>query len=206
MIAPVPDRAASPERAVHSARDADRDAAEAAHEHRSIVGFDDHVDVILLNAELYDPETAVRGPRERAPDRGEHARRPQAANRGRCAQGHVDGMSRNVSLPTAMRNAGPSPRRKLTTRAASQATPRGSLGQCELQGACHLDRAILACYLAAVKRALNDLAGFEGRYDWSVTLSARIAHMTHHPEGTPLRYSLPQLRSCSAPGVCDGTA
>ena len=68
MIPIGPDPSATAERAVHGACDANRETPDAAAERAPVVGFDDQVQVIVLNGELNDPEVAVGGDGEGAAD------------------------------------------------------------------------------------------------------------------------------------------
>ena len=105
MIPIPPDRAPPAERPVHGPRHANCQAPEAAAERPRIIGLDDEVNVVVLDAEMKNSEPAVRGSSERAADGREHLARPQAADGRPCAQRHVHRLRGDVRRPRNMRHA-----------------------------------------------------------------------------------------------------
>jgi hypothetical protein len=62
----TPDRTAATESPVDRARHADGESLDAACEHVSVIRFDDEMEVVLLDAELEQPEAAARSYCQRA--------------------------------------------------------------------------------------------------------------------------------------------
>jgi len=77
MKAIRPDLAVAPERAIDRLRDADGETLHAATERDDAVAFDEEMDVIPLDAEVYDPEPSSRCSRERRSDGTEDVVAPQ---------------------------------------------------------------------------------------------------------------------------------
>ena len=71
------------------------------------------MEVIVLRAEVQEPETIVGGGRECAPNEREHSRGPQAADGLTRAERDVHRVRGDVQLPWAVLNAGPTARGKL---------------------------------------------------------------------------------------------
>src|SRR2546427_11770229 len=94
---PVPPYgSAAAERAVDRPGDADGEAPHPAAQSPRIVGFDDEMEMVVLDREMNDPEVPVRGHKERVADSGKRAVGPQAADCGSGAQGHVQRVRRSV--------------------------------------------------------------------------------------------------------------
>jgi len=122
---PVPPHgSAAAERAVDRPRDADGEAPHPAAQSPRIIGFDDEMEMVVLDREMNDPEVPAGGHVERAADSGKRAVGPQAANCGSAAQGHVHRVRRRVRRPWPVRDARPAARCKLAAGASSPASPR----------------------------------------------------------------------------------
>jgi len=77
MVPVTPDGTAPAECAVHRSRHADGQAPEAADERLSVIRLNDQMEVIVLGAEMENPEAGVGGRGQRAADRQEHPRGPE---------------------------------------------------------------------------------------------------------------------------------
>ena len=123
MVSVTPDWTAAAERAVHRARQADRETPEPPTERRRIVGLDDEVDMVVLHTELKDPKALVGGRGERAADGREDTRGAQAADGLAAAESDMDGVRGKMRRPDAMRDARAAAQRALTARAGATASP-----------------------------------------------------------------------------------
>ena len=91
VIATLPDGAPPVEGAVDRPRRADRETAETPAERRRVVGLDDKMHVIVLRAELENPEAAVGGRGQGTVERRKDPLGPQATDSRPRAEGDVDG-------------------------------------------------------------------------------------------------------------------
>jgi hypothetical protein len=144
-VVPIaPDAAASAKGAVEGTGNTDREPANAGHQRRMIVRFDDQMDMIVLNAEVDDAEARARRLSERTTHDGEDGARPKASDRRRRPKGNVHRMRCFVFWSRPVRHARTTARSYGAPGTAPSATPGASRGQCKLQRACHLDSVIIA--------------------------------------------------------------
>jgi len=123
------------ERAVHGARDADREPPDPAREPPPGIRFGDEMDVIVLNRELNDPEILARGNGEGAAHVWEDTRSAQATNGLHRSHRDMHGLSGDVRSARPMRNAGPpASGRELAPGAGTSPAPSARCGQRELNG------------------------------------------------------------------------
>ena len=127
-----PDTSATAERAVHRARNADGETADSAGERPPRVRLGDEMNVIVLDAELNDPEIRARGNGQSAVHVREHTGGTQAANGFHSAQRDVDGLSGDVRRARSMRNAPSAPRRDLAPGTGAFTAPLRRRRQDEL--------------------------------------------------------------------------
>jgi len=121
VISVAPDRPATTERAVDGARDADSEAAEAAAEGPRVVGFDDEMEMVVLNRKLKNPKPRVGGDGQGAADGREDPCGSEAADALAAPEGDVHRVRRDVCRARAMRDAGAAARGELA--AGAGATP-----------------------------------------------------------------------------------
>src|SRR5262249_32655098 len=108
--------AASPQRAVEPLRGGDREALHAARERALVVGLDEQVQVIRLDADVDDAVVGAReAPRQRAADRAVRAELAEVADLARDAQDDVHGMPRRHLGARAMARIA-APARRLAPR------------------------------------------------------------------------------------------
>src|SRR5262249_20589970 len=105
-----------------------------------VVRLDDEVQMVVLGAELQDPEAAVRGGGQRAAERREDPPAAEAANGAPRSESNVHGVRRDMNGAALMRNAGAAPGSGLPAGTGPTAAPGGRLGERELPWACHLIR------------------------------------------------------------------
>src|SRR5690348_18289282 len=142
MIPIAPDAAVATKRSVDGARDSDRESTDPTRESSRAVAFDDQVQMIVLHAELNDPEAAIGSADQRGADCGEDVLRAEAGKRG--SERHVDGMRGAMRWADAVRDARTTTGRELTARTRSAAAPSRSSGQRELKTPGHVDWAVIA--------------------------------------------------------------
>ena len=104
--------------------------------------------MIVLNREMENPKTPVRGRCQGAADGRKDPDGPQAADGGATAEGDMHRVRRDVCRPGSVRDAGAAPGGELAAGASAAAAPSTRRGEGKLQGARHLDQAIIALYLA----------------------------------------------------------
>ena len=141
MKAIRPDAPSTAEDAVHRPRDADREPLDPTRKGVYPVGFHDQVHVILLHAEMDDPEGLVGGSSESVADGIEDAVGPQGSEAAHRSHRHMRGRAGIVPRARTVRDAGSSTRGWLATGTASAATPgrRRGEGELLLQAMRHLD-------------------------------------------------------------------
>jgi hypothetical protein len=132
MISAGPDTPAPGENAIHSARKADREAADAGGQGACIIRLREEVDVIGLHSELDDAEVGTRRRREGPTHGRENAVGAQAVKSIDRPQRHVHGVRRGMRRAGAVRDAGPAAGRRLAAGTGPPATPRAGRGQREL--------------------------------------------------------------------------
>jgi hypothetical protein len=144
VVSVPPDGAATAEGAVDRPRDADREAAEAVLERPGVVGLDDEMEMVVLNAELEKPEAAAGRRGESTSHRRKDSEGAEAVHSLRGPEGHMDRMSGGMGRAGTMGHATAAARRGFAAGTGAAAAPGAGRGQGELQGPRHLDSAIIA--------------------------------------------------------------
>jgi hypothetical protein len=144
VVAVAPDGTAPTENAVHRPCDTDREAVYAAAQCACVIRLDDEMDVILLNAELQDPEPAMGGGGERAANGGKDPAGTQAVYGLAGAERDMRGVHGAVRCPSTMRNARATSRSWLAPGTSTTASPGARSRKRKLQVASHLDSAMIA--------------------------------------------------------------
>jgi hypothetical protein len=144
VVAIAPDRAAPAEDAIDGARHTHRQALHAVAERARVIGLDDKVKVILLDAELQNPETVVGGGGKRPADDREDPAGTQAADGIAGAERDMHGVNGAVRRSGAMRDTGVTSRGRLAPGTCAATSPGARSRKRKLQTASHLDSAMIA--------------------------------------------------------------
>ena len=123
VVAIAPDPAAPPEYVVHRAGETNGQTANAAGERFPVIGLDDEMDVLVLDAELEDAKADARRRGQCAADGGKDARRSETAKRLLGAQRDVQGMRGTVFRATTMGYAPAAAGRRLSSCAGPVSAP-----------------------------------------------------------------------------------
>ena len=128
--------------AVHRARQADGQAADAAGERGAVIGLGDQMHMVVLNTVVNDAEPTPRRSGQRSSDTREHARGPQAADDRPRAKGDVHGMAGVMGRARGVWDSGAAADGRLATGSSATSAPgsRGREGKL-MQAPRHLDSA-----------------------------------------------------------------
>ena len=144
MVSLVPHPPPAAEGAIDRAGHTDGEPPEPAAQRAPVVGLDNQMQMVILNAEVQNPKASVGGDGKRAADGGEGPRRTQAPDCGSATEGNMHGVCGDVHRPRAVWDAGAAVRRALPTSTGATAAPCAWLRKRELQSPRHLERALIA--------------------------------------------------------------
>ena len=144
MVSLVPHPPPAAEGAIDRAGHTDGEPPEPAAQRAPVVGLDNQMQMVILNAEVQNPKASVGGDGKRAADGGEGPRRTQAPDCGSATEGNMHGVCGDVHRPRAVCDAGAAVRRALPTSTGATAAPCAWLRKRELQSPRHLEKAIIA--------------------------------------------------------------
>ena len=111
MVPVSPDGPAPAESTFHRPRHANGQAPNTLAERLPVIRFHDQVKMVVLCAEMENPEAPVGGRGERAANRREHPCGSKTADEAPGAERQVHGVRGDVGGPHAMRDSGPAARR-----------------------------------------------------------------------------------------------
>lgn len=123
MITVPPDGAAPAESAVDRPRHTDGEPPKAVAERPRVVGFDEEMEMVVLDTEVKEPEAAAGGRAESAAHGLKDPAGPQAADGPPGAESNVHRMGGGVRGPGAVRDAGAAARDGLAAGAGATAAP-----------------------------------------------------------------------------------
>ena len=103
MVSRGPHGAPPPQRPIDRSCEANGESLQASDEGRPPVCLYEEMNVILLHAEVKDPEALARRPPDRVTERGEHRGAPQGLYAGPRAKGHVRRVSAVMGRAEPMR-------------------------------------------------------------------------------------------------------
>jgi hypothetical protein len=139
MITVDPDFPAAAEPTIDRLRHANGEPLDAAAKRAAAVGFEEHVHVIVLHAEVENAEVLLRCLAKRSAYGPEDVFAPEGRDTIGGAESDVDGPVPIVCRPPPMRHPPPA-RRRLTAGAVASATPCTRLRQVQLSSSVpHLD-------------------------------------------------------------------
>ena len=137
MVAVSPHPAATAKEPVHRLCKPDGEALQAAREHPAVVRFDNEVNVVSLDGELKDSESASRTRREPPLELTEHVLPPQRREPALSAQRRVYGVAAFMGRPSSMGHADLAS--GWLAAGAGASTAPGTRTELELNGGtCHL--------------------------------------------------------------------
>jgi hypothetical protein len=126
-VIPVrPEPSAAAKGPIDRPRDANREPPEPAAKRARVIGFDQEMEMVVLDTELNDPKPAVGGRDQGAPHGWEGPMGPQATDCLRSAQRDVYGVGGDVRRPAAVWDAGAAAGSGLPPGAGATATPTGA--------------------------------------------------------------------------------
>ena len=138
MVAVSPHPAAAAKEPVHRLGKSDGEALQAARERGAVVRFDNEVNVVSLDGELKDPESASRTRREPPLELTEQPLPPQRRYAALSAQRRVYGVPAFMGRPSSMGDADLAS--GWLAAGAGASTAPGTRTELELNvRACHLD-------------------------------------------------------------------
>ena len=123
VVAVAPDRTTAPEGTVHRPSNTDRNPLDAAAEQRTVRGFDDEMEMIVLDRELDDPEATVGGDGEGGAHGREDPRGTKAADGMHRPKRDVNGVGGGMGQAGAVRHSRSPTRRRLATRSGAAPAP-----------------------------------------------------------------------------------
>src|SRR5581483_11985167 len=100
--------------------------------------------MVVLNAEVQDPEPVVGRGRDRITDGRKNAIGSEATDRDVCPERDVHGMRRRVRRSVPVRDAGAAVAGRLAAGATATTAPGGAGRKRKLRSPCQFDRATIA--------------------------------------------------------------